>query len=194
MFQILPLYLNFEGLKNIFVLSVPIWSFWGCWMFLSWGWYLDLVLDMVTGLWYTNDPYFGSLSWFWRCKEHPCPLSPHLGLWRTLEVPDWGFASWYWFWCDHWSLVYPSSKFWLSIFILYVQRTSMSTKSWSGASDNAGGSLLGFGILILICVWSLVFNTPKFWILALCLDFDGAKNLQILLWGIGRHCRFLTGV
>ena len=28
---------------------------------------------------------------FWKVsKEHPCPLSPHLGLWRMLEVPDWG--------------------------------------------------------------------------------------------------------
>ena len=22
-----------------------------------------------------------------RCKEHPCPLSPHLGLWRMLQAP-----------------------------------------------------------------------------------------------------------
>ena len=43
---------------------------------------------MVTGLWYTNYPNFGSLSWCWRCKEHQCPLSPHLGLWRTLQVPE----------------------------------------------------------------------------------------------------------
>ena len=28
-----------------------------------------------------------------RCKEHPCPLSPHLGLWRRLEIPDLGLAS-----------------------------------------------------------------------------------------------------
>ena len=47
--------------------------------------------------WYTHVLHSGSLSWFWRCKEHPCPLSPDLGLWRTLEVPDWGFWSWSWF-------------------------------------------------------------------------------------------------
>ena len=52
---------------------------------------------MVIGLWYNNDPDFGFLSWFWRCKEHPCPLSPHLGLWMMLEVPDWGLASCSWF-------------------------------------------------------------------------------------------------
>ena len=57
---------------------------------------------MVTGLWYTYDPNFGSLSWFWRCKEHPCPLGPHFGLWRMLEVPDSGLASWYWFWYGLW--------------------------------------------------------------------------------------------
>ena len=37
---------------------------------------LDLDLNMVTGLWYTHDPNFGSSTWFWRCKEHLCPLIP----------------------------------------------------------------------------------------------------------------------
>ena len=49
-------------------------------------------LDMFTGLWYTHDPNFGSLYRFWGCKEHPCPLSPHLGLWRMMKVPYWGLA------------------------------------------------------------------------------------------------------
>ena len=64
----------------------------GSWLELeSWSW-----------LWYGHwslihlFPNFGSLSWFWRCKEHPCPLSPHLVLWRMLEVPDWDLASWSW--------------------------------------------------------------------------------------------------
>ena len=35
---------------------------------------------------------FGSFSWFWRCKEYPCPLSPDLGLLWGLEVPDWDRA------------------------------------------------------------------------------------------------------
>ena len=70
-------------------------------MFLTGVWHLDLDLDMVTGLWYTLDPKFGSLSWFWGCKEHPCPLSPDFELWRTLEVPAWGLASWSWFWYGH---------------------------------------------------------------------------------------------
>ena len=79
---------------------------------------------MVTGLWYTHDLNFGSLSWFRRCKEHPCPLSPHLGLWRTLEVPDWGLASWSWFGYGHLSLTHPRSEFWFSILNLKVQRTA----------------------------------------------------------------------
>ena len=98
---------------------------------------------MVTGHWYTNDPNFGALSWFWRWKEHPCPLSPDLGLWRMLEVTDWGLASWYWYGYGHWSLVQPYSEFWLSSLILKVQRTSMSFKSWFGALEDAGGSWLG---------------------------------------------------
>ena len=54
-----------------------------------------------------------------------------------------------------------------------------------------------FVVLIFIWIFSLIFATPMFWTLALRLDFEGAKNiqvLQVLIWGIGRHCRFLTGV
>ena len=93
----------------------------GLWRMLKvpdWGLASDLDLDMITGLWYTNDPNFGSLSWFWRCKEHPCPLSPHLGLWRMLEFPEWGLASWSWFGYDYSSLIHPCSKFWFSNLIL----------------------------------------------------------------------------
>ena len=63
------------------------------------SWYAILVgvrgswLGIGTGHWYTHVPNFGSLSWFWNCKEHPCPLSSDLGLWRMPEVPDCGLAS-----------------------------------------------------------------------------------------------------
>ena len=152
---------------------------------------------MFIGHWYTHDPNFGSLSWFWRCKEHPCPLSPHLGLWRMLEVPDLGLASWSWFLYGQWSLIHPCSKFQLSILILKVQRTSMSFKSWFGTLEDTGESSLGFGILILIWIWSLVSDTPMIWIFVLYLDFEGAKNinvLQILILGFGGCLRFLIGI
>ena len=152
---------------------------------------------MVPGLWYTPCPTFGSLSWFWMCKEHLCPSSPDMWLWRMLEVPDWGFASWYWFRYSHWSLVHPYSEFWLSILILKVQRTSMSFKSWFGALEDVGGSWLEFGILILIYIWSLVFDTPMFRILALYLDFESAKNIdvhKVLIWGFGWCLRFMSVV
>ena len=150
-----------------------------------------------------------------------------------LVVPDWGLVYWSWFWYGHWSYVHLYSKFWLFILILKVQRTSMSFKSsfgaledaggswlgfgililiwiWSlvfgtpyaefllyililkvhrtsmsfkssfGALEDAGGSWLGFGILILIWIWSLVFDTPMIQILALYLDFEGAKNIHVL--------------
>ena len=113
---------------------------------------------MVTGLWHTHDRNFGSLSWFWRCKEHPCPLSPHSGLWRRLEVPDWGSASWSWSRYGHWSLIHPCPEFWLSILMLKVQRTSMSFKSWFGVLIGDVSFWQGFGILILIWIWSWVFN------------------------------------
>merc|ERR1712081_63795 len=84
----------------------------------------------------------------------------------------------------HWSLIYPRSQFWLSILTLKEQRTSMSFKSSFGALEDSGGSRLGFGILILIWIWSLVSDTPMIQILALYLDFEGAKNiLYVLIWG-----------
>ena len=143
---------------------------------------------MDTGFLYIHDPNCGSLSWFWRCKEYPCPLSPHLGLWRMLEVPDWGLASWSWFGYGHWSLIHPWSEFWLSILILKVQRTSMSFKSSFGALEDAGGSWLGFGILILIWIWSLVFDTLMIQILALswfwrCKEHPVPLSPHLGLWG-----------
>ena len=101
------------------------------------------------------------------------------------------------FWYGQWSLIHPYSKFRLSIFILKVQRSSMSFKSWSGTLEDPRGSWLGFGILILIWIWSLVFNTPMIKIFALYLDFEGTKKIYVLLvliWGFGRYWRFLIGV
>merc|ERR1711954_615124 len=88
-------------------------------------------------------------------------------------------------------------NFWLSILILKVQRTSMSFKSSFGALEDAGGSCLGFGILVLIWIGSLVFGTTIFRILDLSLDFEGVKNIHVLqvpIWGFGGRWRFLTGV
>ena len=123
---------------------------------------------------------FGSLAWFCRCKEHKCPLSHHLGLWRMLEVPEGSLASWYWFGYGHWSVIYQWSTLGLSILILKMQRTSMSFMSSFGALEDAGGSWLGFGILIRLWIWSLVFGTHIFQILALYLDFEGAENIHVL--------------
>ena len=101
-------------------------------------------------------------------------------LWRMLNIPDLGYASWSWFRYGQWSLIHQWSDFWLSVLILKVQRTSMSFKSWFGPLEDAGGSWLGFGIFILIWIWSLVFDTPMFQILAQYLDFEGAENIQVI--------------
>ena len=93
-----------------------------------------------------------------------------------LEVPDWGLESSFWFGYGHWSLIHLCSEFWLSILILKVQRTSMSFKSSFGALEDAGGSWLVFGILILIWIWSLVSDTPMCQILALYVGFEGSNR------------------
>ena len=64
--------------------------------------------------------------------------------------------------------------------MLKVQRTSMSFKSWFGVLVGAVGSWLGFGILVLIWLWSFVFDTPMIQILALYRDFESAKNIYVL--------------
>ena len=132
-----------------------------------------------TCLWYTIVPNFSSLAKFWMCKEHPCSLSPDLELWSVLEVPDWGFASWYWLGYGNVALKHSRYKC-LSILILKVQRTIMYFKSWFETLEDSGGSWLGFYILILISIWSLVFGMPLFQVLGLYLDFEGAKNIYVL--------------
>ena len=106
-----------------------------------------------------------------------------MGLFRMLEVPVWGFAPWYWFWYGHWSLFHPYSKFWLSILILKMKRTSMSFKSSFWALEDAGGSWHGLGLLILIWTWSLVFDTPmiQFWLCILILKVQ-RTSLSFKSW------------
>ena len=165
----------------MYVLHVLIWGFGGCWKLLTLVRHLDLDLDMVNGLWFTNIQNLGSLFWFGRCKEHLSPLSHDSELCRMLEVLVLGLASWSWFGYGHWSLIHHWSNFWLSILILKVQRTSMSFKSSFGALEDAGVSWLGFDILILIWIRSLIFDISMIWILILYLDFQGAKNINVLL-------------
>ena len=54
----------------------------------------------------------------------PCPLSPDFGIWRMLEDPDGGVASWSWFGYGPWSLVHPCSKFGLSTIYFEGARNS----------------------------------------------------------------------
>ena len=56
----------------------------------------------------------------------------------------------------------------------------MSFKTPLGDLEDAEGSRLGFGILIMIQIWSLVSDTAPICILALYLDFEGAKNIYVL--------------
>ena len=125
MIKILVLYL--EGEKSIMYFKSSFGGFGGCWRFLGHVWYLDLDLDMFNCLLYTHDPNVVSLSWFWRCKDHLCPVSPVMG-----------------------------------------------------ALEDAGGSWLGFGIFIIIWIWSMGFDVPMYPILALYFDLEGAKDIHVL--------------
>ena len=81
-----------------------------------------------------------------------------------------------------WSLVSDIFMIWILALHLDFEgaKTSRPCNYSPGALDDAGGSWLGFGILILIWIWSLVFDTHMFQILALYLDFEGAKFIHVL--------------
>ena len=81
-----------------------------------------------------------------------------------------------------WSLVFYATMIKiLACFVdLKVQNTAMSFKSSFRALEDAGGSWLGFDIMILICICFIFFDEAMIWILALYLDFEGAKNIHVL--------------
>ena len=137
MFQILALYLNFEGAKNIHVHWVLICGFGWSWRFLTGVLDLDQDLDMVTELWYTYDLNFGFLSSFLMYKEHPCPLRYDLGLLRLLDDPDWSLGSWSWFGYGHWSLIHPCSE------LLNPKWKKAKLLGWALLSQNPTKSLPG---------------------------------------------------
>ena len=93
----------------------------------------------------------------------------YFGALEDIKVPDWGVSLWSWFGYGPQSLTTDDPKFG-SILVLKVQRTSMSFKSWFEALGDAGCSWLGFCILILIGIWSVVFYTLMIWIFYLYLD------------------------
>ena len=98
----------------------------------------------------TYVPKSSFLQWIKGSKEPSCPWSPELGIWRSFEIPDWGFGSWTW-----WGWVYNApnslcSDIQLSIFNKKVQRTLMSSKSWTGDLEDSGGTWLGFRFLIMM--------------------------------------------
>jgi len=150
---------------------------------------------MVIGFWYTGVPNFVYLSWYWRCKEHQCPLSPNLELWRMLDVPDWGIASWSWFgWVKE-----PCLDLTLSFHFTQIGR------SWDfnflclclcmcmclclcPTVILLSQAQMGFGFELwqfFYSHWYLIHMCSTFW---LYIDFDGAKNIHVLyvpIWDFG---------
>ena len=77
---------------------------------------------------------------------------------------------------------------------MVVSKTIYVLKVLIRILQGAGCFRLGFGFLILIWIWSLVFGTTMIRIFALYLDFEGAKNINVLIRGFGGHWMFLTGI
>ena len=116
-------------------------------------WHLDLDLNMYTSLWY---PYIPNTS----LKVHRTTVSFKSYLLTLMGAG----GSWLGFGIliliQIWSLALGTQMFRILVLylILKVQRTSMSFKSWFVALDDAGGSLLGLGIVILIWILSPAFD------------------------------------
>ena len=169
MSQILALYLDFEDANDIHVLKVLIWGFGGYWS--SW---LGLGIKiLIPILWQVFDTFMFQMLALYLDFEDAKSVN-------VLYVRILGLETWSWFGYSYWSLIHWCYKHWLSILILKMQRPFLSFKSSFGALEDAGGSWLGFGILILILIWSLVLDIPMIQILALYLDFEGAKNIHVL--------------
>ena len=146
-----------------------VWSCGGLWRFLT-G---ILVLDHDgKGSRMSQTTYvlkFSLLHWIKRCKEPPCPRSPGMELWRTLEVPDWGLGS-----LLGWGVVKDDpnnlySKIQLSTLNKKVKRTLMSSKSWSGVVEDSRGSWLEFWFPIMMgrgqkCPKQPIFQNSAFYI------------------------------
>ena len=137
---------------------------------------------------------FSFPHWIKRCKEPSCPRSPGLGIWRTLEVPDWGILS-----RSGWGWVYNVPNYLcfeiqLSTLNKKVQRTLMSLKSWSFV-----------GLWRFLTGVSVPDDDGERWTMsqtvlqssAFYIELKGAKNphvLEILVWICGGLWKFLTSV
>ena len=160
-------------------ISFKSWFGTGHWRFLTEVSQLDLDSDMVTVF---GMPMIQILA---LCLDFECERTSMFfksWLWTLVDAEGsgMGFAILILIWI--WSLVFGTAMIWMLALYLDFEgaKTIHILKSWFGALEDAGGSWLGFGILILIWIWSLVFDTPMIPILALYLDLAGAKNSNVL--------------
>ena len=152
---------------------------------------------MGTGLWHTYVPSFVSLSWYWRFKKPLYHLSPHLGRWRMLKVPDWCLAYGSWFEYGHQSLIHLWFKFWFSILILKVQRHPCPLNPDLGLwrTLEAPDCDLVFCSWYVYGYWYLMPPSSKFWLSFFILKVQRTSiSLKGFILGFGGHWRFLTGV
>ena len=109
---------------------------------------------------------------------------------------------------DNWTPLPEEKTLALKIFWLYpkfsflhwkikVQRSLMSSKTWSGVVEDSEGSWLGFWFLIMMGRDQQCPKWPMFQNSAFYIVYKGAKNphvLEVLVWSCGGLWRFLTGV
>ena len=136
-----PFRMNFEGVEHIHVICVQLIAF-GDTQF-SW-WTFEHDFYMLTGLWQSRDKNYGCLYWF--CGLHSWSWFKYvIGLWWT-KFQNFGWI--YWFEdARNINVLLPPNR----------------------ALENTGGSWFGFIILIMISIWSFMFDIPIFQILTFCM-------------------------
>ena len=85
----------------------------------------------VAYLWKTDVLNLCCLNLCWMRTEHPHLFSPDFGLWRMLDVPGWGLASWSWFLKGH-SILYPQMFQMLALHLDLEGANNFLFKSWLG--------------------------------------------------------------
>ena len=145
----------------------------------------------------TYVPKFSFLHWIKMCKEPPCPLSPCLEFWRTLQVSDWYFGSWSWWWGVYRVPKNLYSEIQLPTSNKKVQRTQhvLEVLYWSC------GGLWRFltGVLVLDhdgeeFIISQTTYVPKFSFLHWIKRCKEPHVVKVLDWNCGGLWRLLTGV
>ena len=162
--------IDLKGAKNIHIFKVLFWTLenaggsWLCLVYYPWFRYcLQAVINLYYEFWWS--------LWFRRCKEHTCSLSQ-----------DWGIG-WYCSFLLGFGIFYHTLDIITSIswthvlnlsFLYWFSSCKENQSCW--CPDFCFRGHCRFSILIIIWIFSPVFDIFLFWIFSVYIDLDDAKT------------------